>query len=158
MAKQTKNEKKFSSDEKKNKGEQNDSEWLEFVAAVDQIDEKEVAKKISSESFSEQKSFKPKTNKHNKISIDLHGKTLEQAKSFLSRELESVLNEHSSVEVNIITGKGRHSENGKGVLVHEIYSFVQKKFGSRLKFLDSDPSEAVVEGRPIRGHFRVKKI
>ena len=88
--------------------------------------------------------------------VDLHGKTLEEAKFHIDLFVSSLQNGHQGVcELKIITGKGRHSE-GPGVLVRHIHEYIRLKYGSRILEIGENPGDLIVNGLPIRGYFRVK--
>ncbi len=89
-------------------------------------------------------------------SIDLHGCTLEQAKSQLLGEIDSCLvGQQEPIRFRVITGRGLRSGQKGGVLYREIYAFVQRVYSGKILHIDAAPSEAMVGGIPWRGHFDV---
>ncbi|MCK5490469.1 MAG: Smr/MutS family protein [Candidatus Pacebacteria bacterium] len=87
--------------------------------------------------------MKNKKKKYNKylqdiqLELDLHGLTREEARS----EVLDFLNEakrSGNSKVRIITGKGLHSENSRGVLKEHIESILE---GEGLEFCDAKISE-----------------
>ncbi len=88
-----------------------------------------------------------------KHSIDLHGKTLDEAKAALRSLMTQLINSGGEVELRIITGKGRNSGSGGGVLAREIYDFFKRSFSSVIVKIDADPMDTLVGGLPLRGHF-----
>ncbi|MBC7660216.1 MAG: Smr/MutS family protein [Chitinophagaceae bacterium] len=87
--------------------------------------------------------------------IDLHGLTLEQAE----REVAEAITRRSSLNekrtFKIITGKGRHSSSGRGVLIREIYLFVVHRYGPWIEQIEESPDGVRLGGEAIRGHFHV---
>lgn len=57
--------------------------------------------------------------------LDLHGQTVEQALSHLRRFLASAILAHSHT-VLVVTGKGHHSESGRGVLRQEVERWLRR--------------------------------
>ena len=89
-------------------------------------------------------------------SIDLHGMTLEGAKHYLRRRLETILQKRGKHSVRIITGKGVHSGSyGGGVLAKEIHGFTKREFHHYIVAIQDSPHEVAIDGLPIRGHFDV---
>ena len=89
-------------------------------------------------------------------SLDLHRLTLTEAESAVDRFLGDLLNgKGGEVTVTIITGKGRHSGEGGGVLSKEIHNYVKRKFGRQIVAIEESPAKLVVGELPIRGHFKV---
>jgi DNA-nicking Smr family endonuclease len=91
-------------------------------------------------------------------SIDLHGMTLDEAKSELRRIIAEISAIRGTHQLRIITGKGRHSGSGGGVLISEIHDFFARSFGRLVKRMDENPDKLRVSGKPIRGHFDVELI
>ncbi len=60
------------------------------------------------------------------------------------------------VSLRIITGKGRHSPNATGLLIHEVYRHVAVVWKDHLQSIDSPPGEDLLQGLPIKGHFDIK--
>jgi DNA-nicking Smr family endonuclease len=91
-------------------------------------------------------------------SIDLHGHKLDDAKQELRRIMAEITTIRGSHVLRIITGKGKHSGAGGGVLISEIYVFFVRSFGKFIKKIDENPDKLRVSGAPIRGHFDVELI
>lgn len=88
--------------------------------------------------------------------IDLHGKTLDEAKVHIDLFVLGLQKRFQGVcELKIITGKGRHSE-GPGVLVRHIHEYIRLKYGGRILSIGENPADMIVNGLPIRGYFYVK--
>ncbi len=89
------------------------------------------------------------------LEIDLHGMILEDAE----RELRDFIDTHCQAgeekTFKIITGKGRHSESGRGVLIREIYLFVKHRYGPRIVRIEESPDVVRIGGQALRGHFHV---
>lgn len=97
----------------------------------------------------------PKSTKATKRVIDLHGMQLADAEEYLRLTLEEILASEGPVTVQIVTGKGRHSENREGVLVKEIHGFILRHFRERIASIEESPDKLRLRGEPIRGHFHV---
>lgn len=88
------------------------------------------------------------------LKIDLHGLSLDEAKAELLRRVDGLIaTGKGDWQLRVVTGKGRHSGPGGGVLVKGIYDFFLKNYRQYVVRIDSDPGESVLEGLPIRGHF-----
>ncbi|RZA12358.1 MAG: hypothetical protein EOP10_31530 [Proteobacteria bacterium] len=89
------------------------------------------------------------------VEIDLHGLTVEEAE----REVTEAIARHQlSLEkrtFKIITGKGRHSSSGRGILIREIYLFVVHRYGPWIERIEESPDGVRLGGEAIRGHFHV---
>lgn len=125
-----------------------------FLQALNNFD----ASAIDKEEFSKSDLSHLKTAKKNqrrkKISVDLHGLTLSEAQNRLAKLLDTLLaGPRSEVEVMVITGKGRHSRAGGGVLAKEVHAYVSRYFSKYITRIDSSPGDVLLEGVPIRGHF-----
>lgn len=88
-----------------------------------------------------------------KHSIDLHGKTLDEAKAALRSLMNQLAKSGGEIELRVITGKGRNSGSGGGVLAREIYDFFKRSFSSDIVRIDTDPMDTMIGGLPLRGHF-----
>lgn len=89
------------------------------------------------------------------VEIDLHGLTVEQAERQVMEVIESHLLSQGERTFKVITGKGRHSQTGRGVLIREIHLFVRHRFGPRIVRIEESPDEVRIGGDAIRGHFHV---
>lgn len=89
------------------------------------------------------------------IEIDLHHHSRAEAEQLLVRRFEELRSLHRAIKVRIITGKGRRSADGQGVLVRTIHSFVSSRFRNDIEAIQPCPSTSTVDGRPIRGFFDV---
>jgi DNA-nicking Smr family endonuclease len=89
------------------------------------------------------------------ITIDLHGYLLDEAQSLVEAELDALLLDGGLIEVKIITGKGRHSQSGGGILAREIHRFVEQRYRAEIQKIEASPDEVRLQGLPIRGHFHV---
>ncbi|MBW6440741.1 Smr/MutS family protein [Patescibacteria group bacterium] len=76
--------------------------------------------------------MKKKKIKHNKylrnidVELDLHGLTKEEAREEVLDFLDEA-NNNGDKKVRIITGKGLHSENNKGILKEYVQSILDEK-------------------------------
>ena len=86
------------------------------------------------------------------IKCDLHGLTVAEAKSQVEQLVSSL---EQTTQLQIITGKGRHSGPEGGILIKEIYHFVKTKYQHRTEKIDHDPSQDLLNGLPIKGYFHV---
>lgn len=110
--------------------------------------------------FVEQRDQKPSKKRHHqagkRISIDLHGMTVNDAKDHVREQIDSFRSKkYAQVTFRIITGKGIHSGPEGGVLVREIYHYVVMMYRAEILRIDSSPEDTAVGGLPIRGHFDV---
>lgn len=88
--------------------------------------------------------------------LDLHHSTLPEARGRVDGLLGNLVAAiRGPVTVKIITGKGRHSGPGGGVLASEIHRYVSQKYASYIVSIEPSPSDVVVGELPIRGHFHV---
>lgn len=89
--------------------------------------------------------------------VDLHGLTLDEAVVVVDRAIAGLLvMKAGSKKLRIITGKGRHSPGGSGLLVTEVYRHVVARWSAALKTIDSPPDRDLINGLPVRGHFDVE--
>ncbi|RZA23622.1 MAG: hypothetical protein EOP10_12240 [Proteobacteria bacterium] len=89
------------------------------------------------------------------IEIDLHGLTVEEAERRVI-ELTSLFPFDGEARTyKVITGKGRHSSGGQGVLIREIYLFVKARFGLHIVTIEESPDAVRIGGVALRGHFHV---
>ncbi len=89
------------------------------------------------------------------LEIDLHGLNLEDAERTLMDFIDSHCHGNDEKTFKIITGKGKHSEAGRGVLVREIYLFVKHRYGPRIVKIEESPDAVRIGGQALRGHFHV---
>ena len=88
--------------------------------------------------------------------IDLHGFSLEEAKLELIKLISHLIGQNKSIlQLNIITGKGRHSGPEGAKLIREIPIYVSKKWKQHIVSIEDSPADLTINGRPIRGHFTV---
>ena len=89
--------------------------------------------------------------------LDLHGLTRDQAIQLCQSKIEGWLAVSRHVlKVKVITGKGRHSGPGGSILSRDIHDFVCRYFKRNLLTVESSPSDNLLNGLPIRGHFHVR--
>jgi len=89
-------------------------------------------------------------------SLDLHGLTAAEAKAKVKQEITASLQTSSyTITYLIITGRGRHSGQGGGVLFREVYQFVIDYFQGSIERIDAPPADTVISGVAFRGSFRV---
>lgn len=89
------------------------------------------------------------------VEIDLHGLTLDDAERRVSELIARFPHETEERTFKIITGKGRHSQSGRGVLIREIYVYVKHRFGPSIVKIEESPDAVRLGGEAIRGHFHV---
>lgn len=89
------------------------------------------------------------------IEIDLHGLTVEEAERRVQELIAKFPYEAEARTFKIITGKGRHSRAGQGILIREIYLFVKHRFGPHIVRIEEAPDSVRIGGEAIRGHFHV---
>jgi DNA-nicking Smr family endonuclease len=106
---------------------------------------------VASHSDHDQQPFR--VPKRGRCKVDLHGLTLDEAKSELLAVVDRMKIAGGSWQIRVVTGKGRHSGPGGGVLVREIYDFFLKNYGKHVVRIDSNPGDSLIQGLPIRGHF-----
>lgn len=88
--------------------------------------------------------------------LDLHHCTLPEARGRVDGLLGNlVATIKAPVTVQIITGKGRHSGPGGGVLASEIHRHVCQRYAQYIVHIEDSPSDVVVGDLPIRGYFHV---
>lgn len=93
-----------------------------------------------------------------RFEIDLHGKTLQEAKIFLTESIDRYLDHYPNqkAKIKIITGKGLHSSDRGGVLPREIHRYVGLRYKGSLKSIQESPDDVRINGIPIRGYFIVE--
>lgn len=90
--------------------------------------------------------------------LDLHGRHLDAARSWLRSEIGYLLAGTKPGEIlwlRIVTGRGRRSGVGGPVLSREIHGFVARVWGQAIVRMDASPAETAIDGLPVRGHFDV---
>jgi DNA-nicking Smr family endonuclease len=128
-----------------------------FLNAVSNLSDKEVARKLKADTRkSNRKSAVPSVPSDKEIKIDLHGYLVKDALELLRLRLSDVKRDRNQSVIKIVTGKGRHSEGGVGILVKEVYPSLYKEFSGDFNFIDPDPGKDLLNGVPLRGHFRIK--
>ena len=90
------------------------------------------------------------------VEIDLHGLTLDEAERKVVQAIARFPFAREKQTFKIITGKGRHSSSGRGVLIREIYLFVVHRYGPWIERIEESPDGVRLGGEAIRGHFHVK--
>ena len=102
------------------------------------------------------KTSKKKKTSVQSLSLDLHGYTRQEAIHVVREQILSWIDSsQKSLSLVIITGKGLHSSDGKGVLNREVYDFVRDSYTRYIKVIDDPPYELKLFGAPLRGYFRV---
>lgn len=89
------------------------------------------------------------------IEIDLHGSTVDEAERIVAAAIGRHESQHEVKTFKIITGKGRHSASGRGVLIRDIYLFVVHRYGPRIVRIEESPDAVRIGGQALRGHFHV---
>lgn len=96
---------------------------------------------------------KPTTVK--KIELDLHGHTLAESQQRIDQLFRRIIS-NNSVQVRIITGKGRHSRNkDNNLLARDVHAYVVRKYRLQIIAIDQSPHSVQIGSLPIRGHFDV---
>ena len=126
-----------------------------FLKALDQISPGDVLRKWALDQPKSNETSKKRKNSGTKhITIDLHGKNLEES-FFLIDKVFSSLAGSGPTHFKIITGRGVHSPL-RGVLVHEVYQYVLQRYSLRIMEISDDPTLLKVGGMPLRGYFTVR--
>ena len=102
---------------------------------------------------------KPATDKKSatdkRIELDLHGHTFAESQQRIDQLFRRIIN-NNSVQVRIITGKGRHSRNkNNNLLARDVHAYVLRKYQSYIIAIDQSPHRVKIGSLPIRGHFDV---
>lgn len=97
----------------------------------------------------------PKRLVPSRVEIDLHGLNLEDAERRVAELISRYPCTNEERTFKIITGKGRHSQAGRGVLIREIYLFVRHRYGPQIVRIEESPDAVRLGGVAIRGHFHV---
>lgn len=92
-----------------------------------------------------------------KAKLDLHGLTLDEAKDRLKEQVEHLRKVGPNpVELEVVTGKGRNSGPAGGVLSKEMHTYARRQFDRNLIAITESPHEAILNGLPLRGSFKMK--
>ncbi len=130
--------------------------FLEKDAFQSPLDDDEVEIGRQSHRSTPRKASK-RSKRLNPVTIDLHGMTLDEARSHLESVIDQYRGDGKDVVLfRVVTGKGRHSGMDGGVLVREIYDYARQRFADRLVAIDEAPYEATWQGLPLRGYFDMK--
>jgi DNA-nicking Smr family endonuclease len=97
----------------------------------------------------------PKRDSNATIEIDLHGLTVDEAERWVIQVISRYPLASEKRTFKIITGKGRHSSSGRGVLIRELYLFVIHRYGPWIERIEESPDGVRLGGEAIRGHFHV---
>ena len=128
-----------------------------FLDAVSNLSDKEIARKLKADTRKANRNPTKSTSEvDQEIKIDLHGFLVSDALNLLRSRLSDLKRDRNQTVFRIVTGKGRHSEGGIGILVKEVYPALYKEFSGDFNFIDPDPGKDLLNGFPIRGYFRVK--
>lgn len=87
--------------------------------------------------------------------IDLHGLHLDQAIDLVREKIDLWLAQGQPLRVKIITGKGRHSAGGRGILSQEVHRYVLQRYRPDIASIEDSPDSVRLAGLPLRGHFFV---
>lgn len=87
--------------------------------------------------------------------IDLHGLTLRESQQQIDTLLRRVISKTANVRVKIITGKGRHRQQGEHLLARDVHSWLQHKYRAQIVEIESSPHDVRLGDLPLRGHFEV---
>lgn len=87
--------------------------------------------------------------------IDLHGLTLRESQQQIDALLRRVVSKTANVRVKIITGKGRHKQQGEHLLARDVHSWLQHKYRAQIVEIESSPHDVRIGDLPLRGHFEV---
>ena len=87
--------------------------------------------------------------------IDLHGLTLRESQQQIDALLHQVVSKTGNVRVKIITGKGRHRQQGEHLLARDVHSWLQHKYRAWIVEIESSPHDVRIGDLPLRGHFEV---
>ncbi len=145
---------------KTKKNDLDQSEIDTFLDAVATITPEDVKKEIKGRFVGREQSRKhkkhpSKASSPNYTEIDLHGFSVSEAREVIVNFISGIKLKHSEIKVRIITGKGLHSPEGRGVLFRDIFVFINSRFSSFIKTIDDPPWETALDGIPLRGYFEV---
>lgn len=121
--------------------------FMDFLE-TDSFPDKEIEPSTKLQKSRSKKTLKP-------IIVDLHGKTLTEAQSFMDSFIQDLKDKRGSVTLKVITGKGLNSGSNGGVLASEIHRYVSERFGLNIIKIDESPDKLRINNVPIRGHFCV---
>ncbi len=95
----------------------------------------------------------PKKDLESKV-LDLHGLSLAQAQHLVRESCSKFEKGHiRRLRLTIVTGKGRHSQNGGPILIKEMHAFASQIFRAYLEKIDEDPAASMISGVGVRGEF-----
>lgn len=99
---------------------------------------------------------KTKKERAKKITLDLHGYTLKEAKELVDQEIEKAIDSKIDESTfSIITGRGLRSGPEGSILAREIPLHIKKKWAKRIVFMEESPADLIIQGKPLRGSFSV---
>tara|TARA_B100001964_G_C14170360_1_gene571145 strand:+ start:757 stop:1251 length:495 start_codon:yes stop_codon:yes gene_type:complete len=125
-----------------------------FKDYLDQTDWKKVPRKKESQSHSTTKAPNKKPLQYKKL--DLHSFTLAEARSYVDREISTfIASKDLTINLKIITGKGRHSGVEGPILAREIHVHIKKKWREYIAQIEDSPIDVTINSVPIRGHFHL---
>ena len=133
-----------------------DKDFDEFLRDIENLTESKIRQ--NKDTSSEKVEVKPK-QKDTFKEIDLHGYDVQSAQRKVSLYVRNFFEMNPTaplLHLRIITGKGRHSKEGKGKLIEDIYHFVKVHFKGSILAIDDPPAELKINSIPIRGHFEVR--
>ena len=130
---------------------------LAFIAAEDGdlLKRKGVGREYSDSLPAAKRSATPRKGRY-ALEIDLHGLTLVDALLQVDMQIRYCFSQgHLSIDALIITGKGLHSGKEGSILAREVHRHVSSKYRDTILQIEGSPASALVNGIPVRGHFRV---
>lgn len=86
--------------------------------------------------------------------LDLHGMTTSEAQYYLQNKIDALLHNHKQITIKVITGRGRHSENGP-VLADVCHRFIQEHYRYHIRSIESSPASSMINRIAVRGYFTV---
>ena len=87
--------------------------------------------------------------------IDLHYLTVAQSLLTLENKIEDLLIKHRRVKLRVITGRGRHSNNGPQIAQHA-HNLVTTKFATQIIKIEACPTASMINNIALKGYFMVE--
>ncbi|MCY4380675.1 MAG: Smr/MutS family protein [Proteobacteria bacterium] len=100
------------------------------------------------------KSSGKKSQKSQVIILDLHHKTIREARDYLEKTIDRLLMTQRVFRLKVITGRGRHSKNGP-IIADDSHKFIKTKYRDVIVYLQDSPTSSMLRGITVRGYFIV---
>ena len=89
------------------------------------------------------------------VKVDLHGKTLDEAISFLDSYIATLKQKRAYIRLKIVTGKGLNSGFNGPVLANEVHGYIESRYSLNIVDIEESPGDLKINNMPIRGYFHV---